>query len=202
MTHDDWMPQVGPRKYFLEPLRPKITSHHRTMDVAGGQEESALVTAATERRGRQCTGPLRVEKNVARETNGRRRGKGNAPVREVQHVEQQAGKRNSSVIGVCARRGLLSILFKKQWMSFLAVGQESETTRIKKRKSLVLSDRDEERQKVDLEGEGGGRGKQREGKRKDWKGVASWKWKEGSSAIHLARQSALTEMVDYPETAC
>ncbi|RDH21855.1 hypothetical protein M747DRAFT_294603 [Aspergillus niger ATCC 13496] len=54
-------------------------------------------------------------------------------------------------------------------MSFLAVGQESETTRIKKRKSLVLSDRDEERQKVDLEGEGGGRGKQREGKRKDWK---------------------------------
>lgn len=33
-------------------------------------------------------------------------------------------------------------------------------------------------------------------------GVASWKWKEGSSAIHLARQSALTEMVDYPETAC
>ncbi|OJI80240.1 hypothetical protein ABZX51_007150 [Aspergillus tubingensis] len=44
MTHDDWMPQVGPRKDFLEPLRPKITSHHRTMDFAGGQEESALVT--------------------------------------------------------------------------------------------------------------------------------------------------------------
>ncbi|OJJ69951.1 hypothetical protein ASPBRDRAFT_647108 [Aspergillus brasiliensis CBS 101740] len=32
MTHDDWTPQVGPRKYhFLEPLRPKLTSHHRTM---------------------------------------------------------------------------------------------------------------------------------------------------------------------------
>ncbi|RAK83000.1 hypothetical protein BO79DRAFT_241507 [Aspergillus costaricaensis CBS 115574] len=164
MTHDDWMPQVGPRKYTLEPLRPKITSHHRTMDFAGGQEESA--------RGRQCTGPLRVEKNVARETNGRRREKGNAPKREGNELMRKRNNGAPSIatvvtppIGACARCELLSILFKKQWMMIFFA-------------SLIVVDRDKQRRSVDLEG----------GELRDWK---------GSSVIHLARSSALTEMRQF-----